>query len=48
MNTEELIESACSLFGEQYDDRESPTFLFSSPHGQKPEHTSLRSVAEEM
>ena len=48
MNTEELIKTACSLFGEPYDDRESPTSLFSSPHGQKPEHTSLRSVAEEM
>ena len=48
MNTEELIKSACSLFSEPYDDRESPTPLFSSPHGQKPEHTSLRSVAEEM
>lgn len=48
MNTEELIKSACSLFGEPYDDREASATLFSSPHGQKPEHTSLRSVAEEM
>ena len=48
MNTEEMIKSACSLFGEPYDDRETPTSLFLSPHGQKPEHTSLRSVAEEM
>lgn len=48
MNTEDLIAEACSLFGELYDDRESPTSLFSSPHGQKPEHISLRSVAEEM
>lgn len=48
MNTEEMIKTACSLFGEPYDNRESPTSLFSSPHGQKPEHISLRSVAEEM
>lgn len=48
MNTEELIKTACSLFGEPYDDRASSTSLFSSPHGQKPEHTSLRTVAEEM
>lgn len=48
MNTEDLIAEACSLFGEPYDDRETPISLFSSPHGQKPKHTSLRSVAEEM
>ncbi|MDD6716404.1 MAG: hypothetical protein PUF49_08525 [Firmicutes bacterium] len=48
MNTEDLIAEACSLFGEPYDDRASSTSLFLSPHGQKPEHTSLRSVAEEM
>lgn len=46
MNTEDLIKTACSLFGEPYDDRESSTSLFLSPHGQKPEHVSLRSVAE--
>lgn len=48
MNTEDLIEEACSLFGEPYDDRSTPSDLFLSPHGQKPEHVSLRSVAEEM
>lgn len=48
MNTKELIKSACFLFGEPYDDRTSSPSTFSSPHGQKPEHTSLRSVAEEM
>lgn len=48
MNTEDLITEACSLFGEPYDDRNNPSSLFSSPHGQKPQHTSLRSVAEQM
>ena len=48
MKTEDLIKTACSLFGEPYDDSEASATLFSSPHGQNPEHTSSRSVAEEM
>lgn len=51
MNTDDLIKTACSLFGDPYDDRESSTSphgQFLSPHGQKPEHVSLRTVAEQM